>query len=349
MTAPPHHNTTSSNLARIYLAAARLLHVPQQGYEGLLGLAPEHLNDDLCRTPTSTVVRLAELATVHAPWTMLSLVLAKESRPGALGAWDYLVSSAPTPLEGIRDASDCFAAVGDASTDALHISEDGQQVTILHHNQADIAYEAGNAVSAYALGVYRQCLSNAVQRNLTPVRVTLAAETPRRHDSLTELFGTRAIEFETPVSSLTFLASDLKEPNPAAQPGLSAVLRRHAEQTLAASVPLHDWLDLFRAALASAHHESDTTLIAVARRMAVSTRTVQRRLEEHGTTWNGELDSLRRSHVTRLLHDTNLAVDTVAARSGYADARALRRAVQRWYGTTPAALRRRPRPADGHQ
>ncbi|MFC6131506.1 MULTISPECIES: helix-turn-helix domain-containing protein [Streptomyces] len=41
---------------------------------------------------------------------------------------------------------------------------------------------------------------------------------------------------------------------------------------------------------------------------------------------------------------TDLSIDAIVARSGYADARALRRAVQRWYGTTPAALRRTGRP-----
>ncbi|MGP3690116.1 helix-turn-helix domain-containing protein [Streptomyces sp. IBSNAI002] len=85
---------------------------------------------------------------------------------------------------------------------------------------------------------------------------------------------------------------------------------------------------------------------AVARRMAVSTRTLQRRLDEHGTTWNEEAEGLRRARITRLLHDTDLGIDAIAARSGYADARALRRAVQRWYGTTPGALRRSGRATD---
>ncbi|MFZ3474770.1 helix-turn-helix domain-containing protein [Streptomyces sp. 4.24] len=78
----------------------------------------------------------------------------------------------------------------------------------------------------------------------------------------------------------------------------------------------------FRTALASAHEEGTPTLSAVARRLTPSTRTLQHRLD------------------TRLLHDTDLNVDSIAARSGYADARALLRAVHRWYGTTPAALRR---------
>ncbi|MET9930109.1 MULTISPECIES: helix-turn-helix domain-containing protein [unclassified Streptomyces] len=68
----------------------------------------------------------------------------------------------------------------------------------------------------------------------------------------------------------------------------------------------------------------------------MSTRTLQRRPDDHGTTWTEGVDSVRRAAVTRLPHDTDLGVAAVAARSGYADARA----VHRWYGTTPAALRR---------
>ncbi|WP_180303995.1 helix-turn-helix domain-containing protein [Streptomyces sp. JV178] len=106
---------------------------------------------------------------------------------------------------------------------------------------------------------------------------------------------------------------------------------------------LHDWLDLFRTALASAHHDDETpTLNTIARRLALSTRTLQRRLNEHGTTWKSELDTVRRTHTTRLLHTTGLSIDAIAARSGYADARSLRRAVHRWHAATPAALRRSP-------
>ncbi|WP_051832207.1 AraC family transcriptional regulator [Streptomyces katrae] len=346
MILPAHQGTTSSALTRLSVSAARRLGIPADGYAHLLGMAPEHLNDDLCRTPSATGIRIAELTTVHASWAELTLVLADQSGIGALGVWDYLITSAPTPLEGIRDASVYFAAVADTGTDNLRIVEDGEQITISHVNEADLTYEAACAIRAYALGLYRRRLSEAAQRRLVPLRVTLAAEAPRRHEALTGLYGTRAIEFEAPVSSITFRARDLSAPTPHAQPGLSTVLRRHAEQTLAGAIPLHDWLGLFRSALASVHDETTTpALPAVARRLAVSTRTLQRRLDEHGTTWSNEVEAVRRAHITRLLHDTDLGIDAIAARSGYADARALRRAVQRWYGTTPARLRRDGRSA----
>lgn len=310
----------------------------------MLGLKPEHLNDDLCRTPAVTSIRIAELSTVHAPWTEVSLLMAEQSPLGALGVWDYLITSAPTPLEGIRDAAAYMASVADSGTETLRVTEDGEQVTISHLNNSDLTHEAACAIRAYALGLYQRRLSEALRRRLVPIRVVLAAETPRRHDALIELYGTRAIEFGAPVSSITFLARDLKAPTPHAQPGLSAVLRKHAEQNLADSIPLHNWLDLFRTALASLPYAAAPALSDVARRMAISTRTLQRRLDEHATTWTTEVEALRRTHITRLLHDTDLGIDAIAARSGYADARALRRAVQRWYGTTPGALRRAGQP-----
>ncbi|MFJ5551177.1 AraC family transcriptional regulator ligand-binding domain-containing protein [Streptomyces sp. NPDC093225] len=320
--------------------AARQLGVPTHGYAHLLGAAPEHLDDELCRIPAATAIRIAELATVHARWTDLAVVLAEQSSIGALGVWDYLITSAPTPLEGIRDAAAYFATVADSATDTIQITEDGEQVTISHVNQGDLTHEAACAVRAYALGLYIRRLGEAARRQLVPVHVTLAAKAPRRHDALTKLYGTRRLDFEAADTSITFLARDLKAPAPHAQPGLSAVLRRHAEQTLAAAVPLRNWLDLFRTALASAHDEATPTLATVARRMAISARTLQRRLDEHGTTWSHETETVRRAHVTRLLHHTDLSIDAIATRSGYADARALRRAVHRWYGTTPGTLRR---------
>ncbi|MEU8777042.1 helix-turn-helix domain-containing protein [Streptomyces sp. NPDC048606] len=340
MVSHAHPGTTSSALTRLNVNAARLFGIPPTEYAHLLGVAPEHLDDDLFRTPTVTSIRITELMSARAPWPEVAAALARQATIGSLGVWDYLITSAGTPLEGIRDASTYLAAIIDVGTDSLRISEDGEQITISHLNEADVTIDAACAIRACALAIYQRRLGEAARRPLVPVRVTLAARTPRRHDALVRLYGTRAIEFEAPHSSVTFLAADLTAPAPHAQPGLSAVLRRHAEQSLAAAIPLYDWLDLFRSALASVHEETAPTLAVVARRMSLSTRTLQRRLDEHDTTWSAEVDTVRRTHITRLLHHTDLGIDAIAARSGYADARALRRAVRRWYGSTPASLRR---------
>ena len=70
-------------------------------------------------------------------------------------------------------------------------------------------------------------------------------------------------------------------------------------------------------------------LSAVARRMTVSPRTLQRLLRSEGTTWRAEVDAFRRVQATRLQRK-GLSNSQVARRLGYSDARALRRAAVRW-------------------
>jgi len=56
---------------------------------------------------------------------------------------------------------------------------------------------------------------------------------------------------------------------------------------------------------------------------------VQRRLEGNSTSWRAEADAVRREQA-RWLRAEGLSGAAIAARLGYSDARALRRAVHRW-------------------
>ncbi|MFI9721483.1 helix-turn-helix domain-containing protein [Streptomyces sp. NPDC052396] len=331
--------TTSSAITRLTVDGATLLEVAPADYAHLLGLAPEHLHDDRYRPPVTSVLQVWELLTAKAPWPEVARLLVRRSHLGALGVWDYVLTSAPTLLDGIKDASTHLGVMADVANEAIEVVENGRQVTITHVSRADSSYEVACARRAYCLGLYQRRLSEAARRRLVPVRVSLAAETPRDHTPLVELYGTRSIDFKAPLSSITFLAADLCAPVPYAAPGLSVLLRRQAELALDAAIPLHNWLDVFRAAVRAAHTEDGMTLCSVARRLGLSPRTLQRRLEEHGTNWRDQVEDVRREQITHLLRNTDLSMESIAARAGYADTRALRRAVQRWYGHTPAVLR----------
>ncbi|MET8508438.1 AraC family transcriptional regulator ligand-binding domain-containing protein [Streptomyces sp. NPDC004787] len=333
-----HAGTTPAAFTRVNVAAAARLGVDRAQYAHLLGTRPEHLADDRCRIPASTNVRLWELMTLRAPWHEVALYMAEQSTLGSLGLWDYLVTQAPTPLEGLRDAARFLATVADTGTETLRIEEDGRHVTLRHDNAAELTDDVASAIRAYALGLLRQRINETTRRTVTPVKVVLTARAPRSHSSLQRLYGTQAIEFAGPVSSLTFRAADLTAPLSHA-PGLSELLRRHAEQVLAESIPVRDWLDLFRTTLRTLPDTEVPTLRVLARRMSLSPRTLQRRLEEHRTTWSEELQALRREHTLRLLASPDLTLDVIARRAGYADPGGLRRAVQRWTGQPLAALR----------
>ncbi|MFI9718341.1 hypothetical protein ACIHFE_01615 [Streptomyces sp. NPDC052396] len=126
--------TKPSAITRLIVDGATQLGVVPAKYAHLLGLAPEHLHDDLYRTPASSAIHILELLTVNAPWAEVAQLLARRSRLGVLGIWDYLLTCAPTPLAGIRDAATHLAAVTDAGrgrrsgggrTTGDHPSDDG--------------------------------------------------------------------------------------------------------------------------------------------------------------------------------------------------------------------------------
>jgi AraC-like DNA-binding protein len=71
------------------------------------------------------------------------------------------------------------------------------------------------------------------------------------------------------------------------------------------------------------------SLREAARALAVSVRTLQRRLAEEGTSWRTEIDAARQERAAQLLRQ-GATVDLTAAQVGYSAGRALRRAQRRW-------------------
>jgi AraC-like DNA-binding protein len=75
------------------------------------------------------------------------------------------------------------------------------------------------------------------------------------------------------------------------------------------------------------------------RRHASSERTLRRRLAECDTTYEAIVDGVRRERVEQLLRRPELTLRDIARQVGFAEVSALRRAVRRWHGATPLAVR----------
>ena len=81
-------------------------------------------------------------------------------------------------------------------------------------------------------------------------------------------------------------------------------------------------------------------LSRVARVLGTTPRTLQRQLEDGGRGYADIVDDVRRDVAHKLLTESNLKLDSVAERVGYAEARSFRRACLRWFGQTPGSYRR---------
>jgi len=74
--------------------------------------------------------------------------------------------------------------------------------------------------------------------------------------------------------------------------------------------------------------------------LSMHRRTLNRRLEAHGTTFREILDTVRFDVARQLLTDSHISLDDVADSLGYASVSPFMRSFQRWAGTTPARWRR---------
>lgn len=88
------------------------------------------------------------------------------------------------------------------------------------------------------------------------------------------------------------------------------------------------------------------TIASVARQLAMSERTLRRRLAEENTTFRDLVEEVHRVLAEELLATGALSVDDVALRLGYAEATSFIAAFKRWTGTTPARYQRSVAPRE---
>ncbi len=328
MTVTALRGTVSSHVTQLVLHTARDAGVSAPDTAVLPGLEPEMLTDDSARPPTASLLRLWELFTVTTSEPGVGLRVADNAALGRLHVWDYLFTGAEDLVTGARLAAEQLHLVVDPAA-VMTVAEDGALLTIGYSSETPWT-AAAYGIHEFVMALLLRRSREATGRGLVPVHVGFAHAAPRSHRHLTDAFGTTRLDFDRPANSLTFLAADTRTTKPA-DPTLVRILARYAEVLTAASRPASGWREEFAQALAMALAGTDGTpsLARIARRLATTPRTVQRRLNGYGTSWQSELDRAR-SERARALLNVGMPMAAVAARLGYSDARSLRRAMRRW-------------------
>jgi AraC-like DNA-binding protein len=86
-------------------------------------------------------------------------------------------------------------------------------------------------------------------------------------------------------------------------------------------------------------HRSPTSE-TIARKLGMSSRSLQRRLEEEGTQYRQLLSELRLELALHYLRNTQLSLDSISYELGYTEARSFYRSFKAWTGRTAGSYRR---------
>ncbi|HET9831018.1 MAG TPA: helix-turn-helix transcriptional regulator, partial [Vicinamibacterales bacterium] len=124
-------------------------------------------------------------------------------------------------------------------------------------------------------------------------------------------------------------------------PVLRQVLQRHADEVLA-RLPSRRGIALeVQRALSSPAALADARVDTLARRLGMSSRSLQRRLSAEGVSFQSLLDEARKEAAARYVAESTLSLAEVAYLIGYSEPAPFHRAFKRWYGATPDQFRKR--------
>lgn len=163
------------------------------------------------------------------------------------------------------------------------------------------------------------------------VMTALPCGTPR--NALEDIFGTN-ISHGHAVPAIEFEAS-LLDNGPYVTPASASGVEPSEP-----AVPRHDdTVATISSVIELALHEGYPRVDWIAAKLGTTRRSLQRRLQEHGTSFNRVVEDTLMRRAEILLHETALPVTEVALELGYTDPAHFTRAFRRARGTTPSQFR----------
>ncbi len=323
-------------LVRLVVATAARAGVPAEQILSAAGLTQTALEHAEARVPYPAIQRAWDEAVRRTGDEAFALRAAENVAPGAFRVLDYLVRSSDTLRDAFLQIERYYRLVHDTVT--VKLVETSREARFVYEGTPEQV--PGQAADlALSLAILRgRSLTGAAW---SPRAVRFRHPAPRDDSPWRRLFGC-SVKFGSNENALVLDPAHLQLRVETADPTLRGILDLHAEEFLARLPKVDDFVLQVRQRVASALSGGEPTLEAITTSLAITQRTLQRRLKEHGTTYQLLLEELRRELAMRYLRDQGLEISEVAFLLGFSEPSAFHRAFKRWTGTTPHAFRKLP-------
>lgn len=176
----------------------------------------------------------------------------------------------------------------------------------------------------------------ATRERIMPIAVSITADLPKT-EQYESFFGVKIKQGD--FSGLTFAAKDAEKPFLTASENMWSFFEPELNKRMADLVLDAPFRDRVRACLMEILASGQCTMGDVAQRLAISTRTLQRRLQQEETSFQQELNHLRAELANQYLVKTHYSSAEIAFLLGYNDASSFFRAFHTWTGKTPEEVR----------
>lgn len=326
--------TVSSNILRRMIAVADPA-IPRQellAIAGLSSLEPE--TGQVSRVSDEAYYTLIERAMRDGDHTF-PLRYGASVEPAMFGALGHAMVTAPTLQGAVERIVRYILVISDTLEWDLRVTSDGAAIHLLGRTGPRRGMQLSNECALAAMTkVVRSCVG-------VPVRASLVTF---RHGAPTTTVDHRAwfggpVRFDAAEDALHLPASILSTRTRLADAGLSAYLLAQLDDLHREHGRERSVVERVRAAVADTLCDGLPSKSEVATRLAMSERTLHRRLADHDATYQEVADEVRLDIARSLLTDGDRPLGEVAFFTGFAGQSAFTRAFKRWTGSTPMAWR----------
>jgi AraC-like DNA-binding protein len=296
------------------------------------GLAPESLADPENRIPAEPAIRLLERSAELSGCDSFGLLMAEQRSFASVGPVSLLLERLPN----MRDVARSCIVYRDHFNDVTALSLDEADGVGLIRINLMPGFWSRQAIDLFTGLIYR-AFRGASHGRWLPSAVHVMRKAPRDLSVWRRMFPVR-MEFESDFNGLSCSTASLLEPNPLADEAMAGNARRLLGLISFASGPRPVSERVLRS-LGTLLPGGRITLNQMAAHLGMSTRSLQRRLEEEGSTFGELLDQVRRELAAGYLDSSDHPVTTVAALLGYGSPSSFTRWFATTFGTTPQAWR----------
>lgn len=303
------------------------------------GIPAEVLADPEGRVPREALTKLWRLAVAETGDAAFGLLAARHTLQTTFHALGYAVLASATLREAMERIIRYRRLIGEIVQ--LGLEDDGERVRFGIDVSAGRGIVPWEAVDAFVAVSARQARLLMGNPGFAPLAVSL--QRPRPSDPGPWEHALRApVAFGQEASFLTYRREDLDRRLPSANAELA---RRNDEVAAAYLERLGGPAPLARArqALLESLPSGAPTRPQIAKRLAMSPRSLQRMLAAEGSSFTELLAEARLTLAKNYLDEGRLPVTEIAFVLGFADTSAFSRAFRRWTGLAPSEWSRRSR------
>jgi len=320
-------------------------HLQRQGVapEVLLAhaqLTPEVLAQRDQRVAASAYLALLGEGVRRSGDDCLGLHLGEAVRPGYYGVLGYLIMSCATLADALHRQARYAALVGNLGVVGLD-DEPSRPCCepLVVHSWQPLLPQQQRQVSEETLAGWVSFGRWISGLDIAPTEVRFQHPAPADTSEHQRIFRCPVL-FGQADNALIFPKRLLGVPLGQADAQVQGTLDAYADRLLGELKQGHHVLDQARLQLARQLPEQGPDLEAIASALALSPRTLQRRLREAGLSFSQLVDETRQQLALHYLRDPALELAEIAFLVGFSEPGSLARAFRRWTGTSPGEYRR---------